>query len=172
MKSLKVLITTLVLGSSSLALAQPVIRDHRSDSRIEDRGDRFGDRSDGRLDGRSDRRFDGRFDSRFDGRSRFHRNTGPVVLANNLEVDLRRPAYLRLGNDIQRLRFDSDEGHAYIHSLVLVYSNGARRTIDVRQRVTSRSAPLTLDIDSRAVGFYIYAKTRGRGSLDIVGLRR
>jgi hypothetical protein len=73
---------------------------------------------------------------------------------------------------MRRLRFDADEGHAYIHSIILTYSNGAQQTIDVRQRVTSRSMPLTVDIDSRATGVYIYASTRGRGSLDLVGLRR
>jgi hypothetical protein len=97
---------------------------------------------------------------------------GPITLATDLEVDLRPPAYLQLGNGIRQLRFDADEGHAYVHSIVLVYANGAMQTVDVRQRVTSRSAPLTLDVDSRAVGVYVYAKTRGRGSLDVVGLRR
>lgn len=141
MKSLKILVTTLILGTSSLALAQPIIRDHR------------------RAD--SDYRFEAR---------RFRR-IAPVTLATNMEVTLRRPAFVSL-NGMTKLRFDADEGHAYIHSIVLRFSNGAQQTIDVRKRVTSRSMPLTVDIDSRATGVYVYGSTRGRGSLDVVGLRR
>jgi hypothetical protein len=88
-----------------------------------------------------------------------------------MEVSLRRPAFISLSG-MERLRFDSDEGHAYIHSIILTYANGGQRTIDIRQRVTSRSMPLTIDIDSRATGVYIYGSTRGRGALDLVGLRR
>ena len=169
MKSLNVLITTLVLGSSSLALAEPIVRDHRSDDRYEDRsddrfGDRFGDRD----------RFQDRHLDRDERMERFHRNRMmPVRLADDLEVNMREPAFIQLGQGgIRQLRFDSDEGHAYIHSIVLVFSNGAQQSLDIRQRVTSRSMPLTIDIDPRATGIYIYGKTRGRGSLDIVGLRR
>ena len=129
MKSLKILITTVILGTSSLALAQPFERDHREHHRI-----------------------------------------AAITLANNLEIGMRQPAYLSLNGSVQRLRFDADEGHAYIHSIVLVYANGSTRTMDVRQRVTSRSMPLTIDIDGRATGVYIYGSTRGRGSLDVVGL--
>jgi len=138
MKSLKILITTLILGSSTLALAQP---------------------NDFRYEGR---RFDEHFRSR---------RIAPVTLANNMEVSLRRPAFIQLSG-MRRLRFDADEGHAYIHSVILTFSNGAQQTIDVRQRVTSRSMPLTVDIDTRATGVYVYGSTRGRGSLDVVGLRR
>lgn len=164
MKSLKVLIATLILGSSSLALAQPVVRDHRSDSRFDDR---FDDRD--RYDDRTDNRNDNR---QFDRGDRFRmRRMAPVTLASNIEVSLRRPAFINLSG-MRRLRFDADEGHAYIHSVILTFSNGAQQTIDVRQRVTSRSMPLTVDIDARATGVYVYASTRGRGSLDVVGLRR
>jgi hypothetical protein len=159
MKSLKILVTTLILGTSSLALAQPIVRDHRSD-------DRFDNRNDDRFEGR---RIES--DSRVES-FRFRRmRTAPVTLAQNMEVTLRRPAFLSL-NGMTKLRFDADEGHAYIHSVILTFSNGAQQTIDVRQRVTSRSMPLTVDIDSRATGVYVYGSTRGRGSLDVVGLRR
>jgi hypothetical protein len=151
MKSLKILVTTLILGTSSLALAQPIVRDHRLEDRYDDR----------RIES----------DSRVE-RFRFHRmRTAPVTLAQNMEVTLRRPAFLSL-NGVTKLRFDADEGHAYIHSIILTFSNGAQQTVDVRQRVTSRSMPLTVDIDNRATGVYVYGSTRGRGSLDVVGLRR
>jgi hypothetical protein len=163
MKSLKILVTTLILGTSSLALAEPIVRDHRSD-----------DRYDNRYDSRYDDRFQGRRieqDSRVE-QFRFRRmRTAPVTLAENMEVTLRRPAFISL-NAMTKLRFDADEGHAYIHSIILTFSNGAQQTIDVRQRVTSRSMPLTVDIDNRATGVYVYGSTRGRGSLDVVGLRR
>jgi hypothetical protein len=160
MKSLKVLITTLILGSSTLALAEPVVRDHRSHDFAYD-NTRY---DDARYDDRQLQR-----DPRLE-RIRFRR-VAPVTLATNMEVTLRRPAFLQL-NGMRRIRFDADEGHAYIHSIILTFSNGAQQTIDVRQRVTSRSMPLTVDIDSRATGVYVYGSTRGRGSLDVVGLRR
>lgn len=163
MKSLKILVTTLILGTSSLALAEPIVRDHRSE-----------DRFDNRYDNRNDDRFEGRSvesDVRAE-RFRMRRmRNAPVTLAQNMEVTLRRPAFISL-NGMSKLRFDADEGHAYIHSVILTYSNGAQQTIDVRQRVTSRSMPLTIDIDNRATGVYVYGSTRGRGSLDVVGLRR
>ena len=165
MKSLKILVTTLILGTSSLALAEPIVRDHRSDDRFDDRyydNNRYDDRFDGRRI-ESDQRVE---------RFRFRRmRTAPVMLAQNMEVSLRRPAFLSL-NGMTKLRFDADEGHAYIHSIILTFSNGAQQTIDIRQRVTSRSMPLTIDIDNRATGVYVYGSTRGRGSVDVIGLRR
>jgi hypothetical protein len=160
MKSLKLLLATLILGSSSLALAKPIVRDHREQRPLPSYYEDNAVVRDHRLEQ----------DSRL---NHFRiRRVAPITLASNLELDLRNPAYLQLGNGIKRLRFDADEGRAFIHSVVLVYSNGAMQTIDVRNRVTSRSAPLTIDIDARATGVYVYAKTRGRGSLDVVGLRR
>src|SRR5687768_13910450 len=132
MKSLKLLLATLILGSSSLALAEPIVRDHRTPSQSD-----YGYYDDDRYDGRQLQQ-----DSRIN-QFRFRR-IAPITLANNLELDLRNPAYLQLGNGIKRLRFDADEGRAFIHSVVLVYSNGAMQTIDVRNRVTSRSMPLTI----------------------------
>ena len=164
MKSLKLLLATLILGSSSLALAEPLVRDHRTPAQ-HDYSYYDNDRVDHRYDGRQLQP-----DSRIE-RFRFRR-IAPVTLASNLELDMRHPAYLQLGNGIKRLRFDADEGRAFIHSVVLVYSNGATQTIDVRNKVTNRSMPLTIDIDARATGAYVYARTRGRGSLDVVGLRR
>lgn len=96
----------------------------------------------------------------------------PIKLADNLELGMRCPAFLSLSGGIQHLRLDADEGHAFIDSVILMFADGRSQTISVRQRVTSRSQPLTLDIDGRATGVYIYGSTRGRGSLDVVGLRR
>jgi len=54
----------------------------------------------------------------------------------------------------------------------MMFPDGRSQSISIRQRISGRSAPLTINIDARATGIYIYSKTRGRGSLDVVGLRR
>jgi hypothetical protein len=176
MKSLNTLLATLIIGSSSLAFAEPVVRDHRDfaggtyDTVDHYNDHRWTDDRDHRP--QDDDRFDRRGD--YDGyRMRFRRM--PVSLAQNLQLDMRNPAYISLdqrGGGIRRLRIDADEGRAFIDSVILRFADGSYQPISVRQRISGRSQPLTLEIDSRATGVYIYGRTRGRGSLDVVGLRR
>ena len=140
MKMLKALVATAILGSSTLAAAQPVFRDHR----YEDRDD---------------------YSQQFRERRR-----GPIMLAQNLELDRRQPAFIRLDGRTSQLRFDADDGRVFIDSVVMTFANGQSQTISIRQRLNDRSQPLTINVDSRATGMYIYGMSR-RGSLDIVGVR-
>jgi hypothetical protein len=148
MKMLKALVATAILGSSTLAVAQPVFRDHRYEDRDENR---YEDR-------------DG-YSQQFRERRR-----GPVMLAQNLELDRRQPAFIRLDGRTSQLRFDADDGRVFIDSVVMTFANGQTQTISIRQRLNDRSQPLTINVDGRATGMYIYGMSR-RGSLDIVGIR-
>jgi hypothetical protein len=137
MKTLKALVATAILGSSTLAVAQPMFRDHR----YEDQSSQ-----------------------------RYRERRGPVMLAQNLELDRRQPAFIRLDGRTSQLRFDADDGRVFIDRVVMTFANGQSQTISLRQRLNDRSRPLTINVDGRATGVYVYGMSR-RGSLDIVGIR-
>jgi hypothetical protein len=137
MKTLKALVATAILASSTLAAAQPAFRDHR----YEDQSSQ-----------------------------RYRERRGPVMLAQNLELDRRQPAFIRLDGRTSQLRFDADDGRVFIDRVVMTFANGQSQTISLRQRLNDRSRPLTINVDGRATGVYVYGMSR-RGSLDIVGIR-
>ena len=145
MKTLKALVATAILGSSTLAVAQPALRDHREFN-------------------------DDRYSDRYENDHRFRQRRGPVMLAQNLELDRRQPAFVRLDGRTAQLRFDADDGRVFIDSVVMTFADGRSQTMSIRQRLSDRSQPLTINVDSRATGVYIYGMSR-RGSLDVVGLR-
>jgi hypothetical protein len=140
MKTLKALVATAILGSSTLAAAQPAFRDHRYDNRDE-------------------------YSQRYR-----ERRTGPIMLAQNLELDRRQPAFIRLDGRTSQLRFDADDGRVFIDSIVMTFANGQTQTLSIRQRLNDRTQPLTINVDGRATGVYVYGRSR-RGSVDIVGIR-
>lgn len=145
MKTLKALVATVILGSSTLAAAQPIMRGYDNSGRYDvDRGDAF--------------------------RFRQQHRRGQIMLAQNLELDRHRPAFVRLDGRTSQLRFDADDGRVIIDSIVMTFADGRSQTMTVRQRLSDRSQPLTINVDSRATGVYIYGMSR-RGSLDIVGIR-
>ena len=125
MKMLKALIATAILGTSTLAVAQPMLRDHRDHS----------DTTYYTPNG-------GGYERDRDVAQRFRQRRGPVMLAQNLALDRRHPAFVQLDGRVSQIRFDADD----------------------------RSQPLTLNVDGRVTGVYIYGMSR-RGSLDVVGIR-
>jgi hypothetical protein len=92
------------------------------------------------------------------------------MLAQNLELDRRQPAFIRLDGRTSQLRFDADDGRVFIDSVVMTFANGRTQTLSIRQRLNDRSRPLTINVNSRATGVYVYGTSR-RGNLDIVGIR-
>lgn len=171
---MKAIITLLIVGTSSLAAANPIsVRDHRFDNNRPQYGDRF-DR-DGRFD--HDRRWyrDGRAD-----RMRWRR---PVLLAQNVQMIRRynrdyRPLRIdldaRVGN-LQRLRLDREAGRMFIDSVVVMYADGHRRTVRVNRMLSARDSSVVIDLDHGGVtGLWVYATTpRARGAtFDVIGLRR
>lgn len=191
---MKALITLIIVGTSSAALAHPVtvdqrydatvtnvtVRDHRDDMQFapppappptqaayDERYDRDGDR-------RSDR--DRGYARAFGYRMR------PVTLANDVSL-LRqrnrdqRPLLIdvdsRMGT-FKTLRLDRQEGRAYIDDIVVMLANGRSIRYDVNQMMSMRSPSITIDLDHKAItGIYIYGQTeRGRATFDVIGLRR
>ena len=71
---------------------------------------------------------------------------------------------------MSQLRFDADDGRVFIDSIIVMFPDGRYETTSIRQRLSDRSQPLTINVDSRATGLYVYGMSR-RGSLDIVGIR-
>jgi hypothetical protein len=152
MKMLKALIATAILGTSTLAVAEPLVRDHR------DFGNSYYD--DYRAPN-TDRQSFQRFRQQ---------RRGPIMLAQNLELDRRQPAYVALDGRVSQLRFDADDGRVFIDSVIVMFDDGRSQTLDIKRRLNDRSQPLTLDIQGRVSGVYIYGMSR-RGSLDVVGIR-
>jgi len=168
---MKALITLLIIGTSSVALAQPAIVDHRNDYSFEERDHRFDERD---HDRRPD--LDRGYARAFGYRMR------PVTLASNVSLMRQRnrdqrPLLVdvdsRMGS-FKTLRIDHVEGRAYINDIVLVLANGRTTTIDVNQMLSYRSPSITIDLNNRAItGIYFYGSTeRGRASFNVIGLRR
>ncbi|NVB77024.1 MAG: hypothetical protein HOV81_01395 [Kofleriaceae bacterium] len=160
MKSLKAIITTLVLGSSTMAVAQPAIRDHRESFSYYD-----GHRDDGYRDDsyRNDMRW---------------RRMRPVTLASNMSLSAHdRGAFVsldsRFGAGFQRVRLDGDmNGRTFIDSVVLRFADGRTQAVSVRQVLSRRNPSITIDTYGATGMFVRGSQMRGRGTFDIVGLRR
>lgn len=145
---LKAAITTLLLGSASVAAADPV-------------GSFYGDRVESRFDHDSvDRRFGS--------------NRRPVLLADNVMLETRgRPQFIALDarQNIRRLRLDLQQGRAFVNSIHVVFDDGHRETIAVNRMLSRRDPSLIVDLPHGGVqGIFIDTEqTRfGRGG----GLRR
>jgi hypothetical protein len=176
---MKALIALAILTTSSVALAQPMVRDHREP--IAGSAIVSGAVTIHPVDQRSDMTFAppsnyDRHDGYNDGR--FHR---AITLASNASFAHDRDNRLEsLFIDVNQrrglteLRLDREAGRVYIDSVVVMYPNGRSRTIPVRQTLSARTPTLTIDLDRRAItGVYIYGDAiRGRGSFDVIGLRR
>jgi hypothetical protein len=146
MKSLQAIITTLILGSSTMAVAQPALRDHRESVAY---------REDARL----------------------HR-TRSVTLASNMSLSARgRGAFVsldtRFGSGFSRVRLDGDlNGRTFIDTVVLRFADGRTRAVSVRQVLSRRNPSITLDTYGATGMFVRGSQMRGRGTFDVVGLRR
>ncbi|HEX5059028.1 MAG TPA: hypothetical protein VFV99_06695 [Kofleriaceae bacterium] len=168
---MKALITLLIIGTSSVALAQPAIVDHRNDYAFEDRDHRFDERDrDRRLD------LDRGYARAFGYRMR------PVTLASNVSLMRQRnrdqrPLLIdidsRMGT-FKTLRLDRVDGRAYINDVVVMLADGHSIRYDVNKMMSLRSPSITIDVGQRAItGIYVYGMTeRGRASFNVIGLRR
>lgn len=156
--TLKAVLTTILLGTSSIAAADP---------------------------GYSSQHY-GQHDAGLRARVR-----QPIILAQNVQLTgaQQRPAFVRLDgrNGIRKLRFDVDKGRAYVDSVLVMFADGHRQTIPVRQMLTRRNPSTTIQLPHAGVtGVYIYGASgraaqarRGfgfgqteRGAIDVIGLRR
>jgi len=193
---MKALITLLILGTSSVALAHPITVDHRDDSYYErdHRDDAIVRDSVTVRDHRNDMTFapppatqpapppPSRYDLDRDYNRPLRFRLRPVTLAHSVTLMRQRNRDQRAllidvdsrTGTFKTLRLDRIEGRAYIDDIVVVLANGRSITYDVNQQMSFRSPSITIDLDHKAItGIYVYGMTeRGRGTFDVIGLRR
>ena len=161
---MKALITLILVGTSSVAFARPILVDHRDNNMT------FAPPA-------PDRQY---YPQDYNQPLRFRLR--PVTLAHHVSMMRQRnrdhrPLLIdidsRMGT-LKRLRFDRIEGRMHIEAIVVVLANGRTQTFEVNQVMSARDPSLTIDLDQRAItGIYVYGTTeRGRGTFDVIGLRR
>lgn len=191
---MKALITLLIIGSSSVALARPITVDPRYDATtngviVRDQRDiqlapapaydRYDDDDD--LDGYDS--YDGRFDDRDhrygNHRPRFQR---PVLLASNVSMMRHtgrdhRPMLIDLPSrtaGLKTIRLERNEGRMFIDEIVVLFTDGHQQTVEVNQVLSARQPTVSITLDHGApAAITVHGTTmRRRATFDVIGLRR
>ena len=179
---MKALITLLILGTSSVALARPITINDRDDVITNDNitvRDQFAPPAPDRQYYRADSEHPS-YGADYNRPLRF--GLRPVVLANDVSFMRQRnrdqrPLLIDVDSrtgTFKTLRLDRQDGRAFIDNVVVVLANGRTMSFDVNQTLSARSPSITIDVNHRAItGIYVYGTTeRGRASFDVVGMRR
>jgi hypothetical protein len=189
---MKALITLLIVGSSSVALARPITVDHRDEFATDNvivRDHRYAQpplqappAPPQSYDyGVEDDRFDGRLEGeyRFEQRMRLRR---PVLLAQDVSLMRQwnrdhRPMRIDIDHRIgglKTIKLERNTGRMYVDSILIDYADGHRQTVEVSQMLSARQPSLLIQLEHGAVtGMYVYGSTmRGRATFDVIGLRR
>jgi hypothetical protein len=180
---MKALITLLILGTSSVALARPITINDRDDVITNDNITVRDHRDDQFATDRPYYRADSEHPSYGPDYNRPLRfRLRPVVLANDVSFMRQRnrdqrPLLIDIDSrtgTFKTLRLDRQDGRAFIDNVVVVLANGRTMSFDVNQTLSARSPSITIDVNHRAItGIYVYGTTeRGRASFDVVGMRR
>ena len=185
---LKAVITTLVLGTTSVAMADTPYPDYNTDYRGQYRGDSYNERyQEPYQQPQYDSRWERHHDERFNDRDRdFRRNR--VMLAENAVLGSRQGSLwvpIDARTDISRVRLRLDNGRALITNVTVVYADGHRETVQVNRLLSSDQPTLTIELAHAGVrGILVDAQqqrryARGGGwrrmstaSIDVIGLRR
>ena len=181
--SLKALITVLVVGSSSVAVADTYLAPPRPAPAPlpapVDEHKVLHDHSTGEYIIQHSQDHDR------EGRNQFGRwSRRAMLIASNVQLtngfrDHRgqRPLFIdideRMGG-FSKLRFDLTAGYAYIDTVMVMLSNGTMRTYRVNQPLSYRSPSVTIDLDTRMItGMYVYGRSyRGyTGTFNVTGIR-
>jgi hypothetical protein len=154
--SLKALIATLVLGSSSLALAAPVVRDHRA------------------LPAPAQLRVQSRVDARWFRPLPMTR----TILADDVKLTgPRTNIALSNAKAYTGLELSSDgRGKVSVDRVVVHFGNGTTQIVNLNATVSPKTAPISIDLTGNArfiTRIDVLGSTRGRkAGLDIVGIKR
>ena len=166
--SIKALVTVLVLGSSSVALADHTQLAPPPPAPVP-------------AQAYHDQGFDAR-DQYMPGR--WGRRPMSTLIASNVQLTSgfrdhrgQRPLFIdideRMGG-FSKLRFDLGSGFAYIDTVVVMLTNGTSRTYEVHQPLSYRSPSLTIDLDTRRItGMYVYGRSfrSNSGTFSVTGIR-
>jgi len=176
---MKALITLLIVGTSSVAFARPIMVDHRDDSFTQAPPPANVRDHRGNNVTFAPPAPDSRFPGHYNQPLRFVR---PVMLAHHVSMMRQRnrdqrPLLIDVDSSIgylKRIRLERIEGRAFIDAIVITYSDGHQQSVDVNQTLSFGSPSLTLDLNHRGMtGIYVYGMTeRGRATFDVIGLRR
>ena len=149
--NIKALITTLVLGSSSLAFADPSVRDHRmlpptpAPAVVQAQG--YG----------------------------WHRPVAqPVLLADNTRLAGRAliqvPASDRA---FSKLKLESNSGRTSIDRVLIVFGNGQRQSVKLDSTLSGKNGSLTIDLNGGArniKSIVLVGNSARRGSIDVIAV--
>jgi hypothetical protein len=191
---MKALITLLILGTSSVALARPIRIDHRDDVITNDNitvrdhrdqyapppaPDQFAQPAPDRLYYRGDSE---RPDYGSDYNQPLRFRLRPITLANDVSFMRQcnrdsRPLMIdvdaRVGG-LKKLRIDRAEGRMYVDSVVIHYADGHHQTLEINQVLSARQPSVMINLDHGALAAVeINGQTmRGRATFDVIGIRR
>lgn len=167
--SLKALITTIVLGSSSVALAAPVVRDHRTPAPAPITT----------IDHRNTIDINASAQLRF-GRPGYHPAPRPqplswVSLANDTKVNGRTAIKVAQGTRaFTKLELRAQQGNTKIDRVLITYGNGKTQTIDLNKRLSKFQSAVSIDLNgsSRFVTkVVLVGKSNGRrASVDVLAI--
>lgn len=153
MKKLSLLATLALLGASSMAFADPVVvRDHRDDN-----GDRSFDRDGG---DRGDRIMIDRDHYQPQWISFGTAGTGKTGIGVGSQL-----------GRFQSLKLDAN-GFMRVRQVVVVFDDGTTQRVKMAGSMSSRSAPLVIDLggSKRIERIMVYASQFGRGTISVSGL--
>jgi hypothetical protein len=159
--SLKALITTLVIGSSSVALAAPAVaygptvRDHRTSIDV-----------------------NARAGIQFQGPRPLPYRPAPltwVTLANNMQVAGRTSIKVApTTRQFTKLELRAEKGNTSIDKVMIVFGNGRSQVVDLNTKLSKRASTLSIDLkgDSRTIDrIVLVGKSNGRrASLDVLAI--
>jgi hypothetical protein len=173
MMNLKALITTLVIGSSSIALAGPTVRDHRTPAPTVTTTSAAA-----QLQFRGDIRLaDGRMQRRPAPAPAYTRPLTWVSLADNAQVNGRALINVaRTQRQFTKLSIRAEgNGRTSIDQVMIEFGNGKRQVVKLDAKLSVKKQPsLTIDLagDSRKIQrIVLVGKSNGRNaSVDVLAI--
>jgi hypothetical protein len=164
MSKLKALITTLVLGSSSLAMAQPSNYSFRTTQRPVVVNPPT----------REVARFDDRSESRFHTLEPRHYRTSWVSLTEPIQLTRGRGRIdVNLRGTFTQLRVQTAAGSSYIQRIVVTFADGGRQVIEVNQALdpSNRMLQFMLDGNNRRIDRVAVAgSSRRNAAIQVFGI--
>lgn len=159
--NIKALITTIVLGSTSIAAAAPTVRDHRTHSTQIDARAKI-DMGNGRVFTRPQIR-------------PLPQPLTWVTLANNAQVNGR--AAIRVPQSARKftkLELRADQGRTSIDKVMIVFGNGRTQVVDLDAKLTKNKPSVSIDLagNTRQIErIVLVGKSNGRkASVDVLAI--
>lgn len=141
MKKIAALVTTLILGASSAALAAPGWADNSQGPANDRFGDRMGDRGNDRG---NDRAF---------ARPAFRPTIPTWTMLESSGSLARGRDFINVSTSARfsKLKLEATgRGSLYIEKLVIVFGNGQKQTVAVNKKLSARSGATMIDVDGRS----------------------